>query len=257
MTMTEHNIIVRPDGQSSSEYPLLNVQSIKEMLGIYQDNIAPHDMSSFELPRIKCPPGASTVWRLDTPDGKEHTREIEGIVLAWRLARAYSRRSLHDGGGGQPPDCSSKDGFYGVGDPGGPCADCRLSKFGSSTKGGGRGQACKQMRQLLLVRPRETVPYLLSVPPTSLRAASQYFFMLLGRQVPHWGVTTKIRLERTKNQDDGKYARMVFTAGRRLTPAERDVIQPYRRQMRDLLASIEVEATDYTVSEELPPQLEE
>jgi hypothetical protein len=237
--------IVKRDEETN--YPLLKPAAMKQMLGVYQDNIGPYQISSFELPRIKCPAAGSTVWKLDTPDGDEILRELEAIILSWRQARAYWKISLNDGGSQKPPDCSSKDGFFGVGDPGGRCGDCPLAQFGSSTRGGRRGQACKQMRQMLILRPGESVPYFLSVPPTSLRACVQYFLGLASRGVSHWETVTKIRLEKTKNADGTEYSRMIFIAGPRLTGQEQDLMRPYRERMQALLAPIEVVATDYSV----------
>jgi hypothetical protein len=242
-----------PDTETGMEYPLLDATHMENMLKVFEENVGPNGVSEMELPRIKCPTGGQTTWMIQTADGEEALREIEGIVLSWRLARVFWRKSLDEQGGRgvSPPDCVSRDGFYGVGDPGGKCSDCPYARFGSSSKG--RGQACKQMRQILLVRPGESLPHLLNVPPTSLRNASQYFLMLAGRQVPYWGVATKIRLERATNENGVSYARLVFSAGRRLMPNELQVLHPYHEQMRQLLSPVTIESKDYTVIEEPPP----
>jgi hypothetical protein len=237
--------LTKRDDFASSQYPVLRADSMKQMLTVFRDNIGTARISTFELPRIKCPTGGETIWIVQTPEGTETTREIEGIVTAWKTGRAYWKTSIKAGGGNRPPDCSSNDSFYGKGDPGGKCEDCPFAQFGSAPEGG-RGQACKQVRQMLYLRPGEILPYLISVPPTSLRNASQYFLGLVGRQIPYWGVTTKIRLESATNEAGKRYARMVFTVGRRLEGPEVTILKPYHEEMEQMLSPITIDTNDYT-----------
>ena len=68
-----------------------------------------------------------------TLEGEESAKTVEGIIVGWRPARIYWKKGLNEGGGKLPPDCTSIDGFIGIGDPGGACATCPFSKFGSSS----------------------------------------------------------------------------------------------------------------------------
>jgi hypothetical protein len=249
LIMPENNLIVRPDDDLSPDYPILHRDTMQEMLSIFQDNIGDGSISTRELPRIKCPTGGGTTWHFETPDGEESARELEGLILAWRKGRVFWKTPEPSN---KPPDCVSLDGFFGKGDPGGKCADCKYAQFGSSLKGG-RGQACKQIRQMLIVRPGEVLPYLLSVPPTSLRNASQYFLMLVGRQIPFWGITTKIKLEKVQNEGV-PYSRMIFYTGRRLSPQEAAIVKPYHVQMKQVLSPLTIDANDYSTDGEEPSQ---
>lgn len=231
---------------SEIEYPILRASKMQEMLETFRDNAGPAGINSLDLPRIKCPSGGALSWLIPTLDGEEHVKEIEGIVLAWKSARLYWKKPLDEGGGRRPPDCVSRDSFIGIGDPGGECAACPYAQFGSAPKG--RGQACKQIRQMLLVRPGEILPHLITVPPTSLRAASQYFLMLLGRQIPYWTVTTRIGLGRETNESGIAYAKMEFLLGRQLGPTERQVLAPYHVQMKQMLDPVTVDTRDYTIA---------
>jgi hypothetical protein len=250
--MPKKDLVVRPAEAEvvTPEYPLLEAANMRDMLSVFRENVGDGGISTLELPRIQCPAGGALTWTIRTLEGEEDAKEIEGIVLSWRTARVYWEKPLGEGGGRRPPDCTSADGFFGVGRPGGKCIECPFAQFGSASKG--RGQACKQVRQMLLVRPGEFLPHMISVPPTSLRNASQYFLMLLGRQMPYWTVTTRLRLERTQNEDGIAYARILFSVGRRLTPGEQTVLRPYQQEMRQLLSPIEVDSTAYTVVEEEP-----
>src|SRR5262252_2328251 len=188
---------------ATTEYPILEPGQIAETLEIFKDNVGPGGISTLDLPRIKCPTGGDTTWLLPTLDGDQHEKEIEGIVLAWKPARLFWRKSIAEGA---------------------------YAEFGSSSKG--RGQACKQVRQMLLVRPGEILPHLTTVPPTSLRNAAQYFLRLLGLKIPFWGVTTKIRLERARNEANIDYAKMTFLKGRLLTTEELAAIRPFPQQLK-------------------------
>lgn len=248
-TMPEKRLsTIPPETPGENEYPLLRATNMQDILATLRENAGPAGISSLDLPRIKCPSGGALSWIVPSLDGETSTKEIEGIVVAWRPGRLYWKRPMGEGGGRRPPDCISRDGFIGVGDPGGECSDCPYAQFGSAAKG--HGQACKSIRQLLIVRPGEILPHLISVPPTSLRPASQYFLMLLGRQIPYWAVTTRIRLEKATNDDGIAYARMQFLAGRQLNDAERIVLGPYHAQMKSMLDPLTIDARDYGVAEE-------
>jgi len=242
--MDETSVTVTPSG---SEYPLLRLGTTQDLLDIFRDNLGAAGLDTLDLPRVKVPSGGALSWAIGTLDGEESAKELEGIVLSWRPARLYWKKAIGEGGGRKPPDCTSRDGFIGVGDPGGNCAQCPFAQFGSATKG--TGQACKQVRQLLLVRPGEILPHLISIPPTSLKAASQYFLMLLGRQMPYWGVTTKLRLERATNEAGINYAKVQFFMGRVLSPQERQLLTPFHEQMQQLLTPLAVDARDYTAED--------
>jgi hypothetical protein len=231
-------------------YTFLHPGAVSELLDLIRDNVGDAGIQALDLPRINSPSGGSLMWMVKTLEGEESAKVVEGLILAWRTGRIYWKRALGEGGGRQPPDCISRDGFLGTGDPGGPCGQCPFSKFGSASKG--KGQACKQIRQLLLVRPGEILPCLLSVPPTSLKPAQDYFMALLSRRIPYWGVVTRIALEKATNEDGIAYARMSFSGGRILTPQELSTLAPFHKQMQDMLSPRIIDARDYSVEDDGP-----
>jgi len=242
--MTETNLTVLPPDET--EYTLLNPENMAQMMDVFQQNVGSDGISSLDLPRIKVAAGDTQVFKLQGLQGDETEKQLEGIILAWRKGRLYWKEDPNQPGARikRPPDCVSKDAVTGEGDPGGECALCPYAKFGSNPKGG-RGQACKQIRQLLLVRPGESLPYLIAVPPTSLKPASQYFLMLWSRQVPFWAVTTKLQLDLVRNADGIEYSKIQFSLGRRLSPQEKGVLQPYQEKMSGLLSPMALDAGDY------------
>lgn len=242
--------VTRP--AAAADYPLLRAEGREELLEVFHDNLGDAGLSSLDLPRIKVPSGGALSWNVRSAEGEESVRELEGIVLAWRPGRLYWKKAIGEGGGRKPPDCTSTNGFIGIGDPGGECSYCAYSKFGTSTKG--HGQACKQIRQLLFVRPGEILPHLISVPPTSLKACSEYFLMLLGRQIPYWSVVTRLRLEKASNEDQIEYAKVQFALGQTLAREEREELRPFHDRMKQLLAPAPIDARDYSVEGPVPPE---
>ncbi len=163
---------------------------------ILSENLGSDDLTEFDLDRVKIPSGGATQWRVPTLEGEVETKTLDGVIIYWKNARAYW--STKFGEGDNVPDCTSTNGEYGVGDPGGDCKYCPLAQFGSAPGG---GQECTQMRMLFIVRPDSLMPVVVVLPPTSIKPARQYFLRLAGAQKPYWAVVTRLTLERTKNKD--------------------------------------------------------
>jgi hypothetical protein len=110
-----------------------------------------------------------------------------------------------------------------VGDPGGKCADCPFAEYESATTPDGKpgkGQACKEMKQLFILRGDSLLPQVVSLPPTSLKAARRFFNWMMGQGVPHAKALIAITLERAENAQKKPYGRAVFDLVRRLEPEE-------------------------------------
>jgi hypothetical protein len=244
-----------PGGELIEPYPLLNPATAGGVLQLLEDNLGSQNFSILNLPRIYVPSGGGLSWRVATLAGEESEKEIEGIVVAWRSARVYWRESYGGGGSGKPPDCSSKDGLTGIGDPGGTCTECPYAQFGSALQPNGQpglGQACKDIRQLLVLRPDEILPHLLNVPPTSLRAFNQYSMGLLSARISYWGATTKMTLEKATSDGGKPFARIGFRMGKRLGAEEQQVLLPYHKRMKEVLHPSILDVSDYITVEDEP-----
>jgi hypothetical protein len=125
-----------------------------------------------DLDRVHVPLGGSTTWQVPGINGTESVSELDGIILGYQDQRAFWRGSPEEGTPGAPPDCASPDTVNGVGDPGGLCCNCPFAQFGSGSTG--RGQACRLTRELLFARPQDRLPFIVSVPPSSLRNVRKF-----------------------------------------------------------------------------------
>lgn len=192
------------------------------------DDIAP------DFPRVKIPAGGQVSFEVlnpERPDDPDVTKTLEGVIVMQHTANAYWQTSET---GGNPPDCSSDDGVTGYGKPGGACASCPLNEFGSGE--GGSGKACKNMKNIYLLRDGEMIPLLLSLPPTSLKAFRQYANTLrfAGRGLS--SVVTRVGLKRQEGNGNA-YSVATFAMAGALSPELAKAGREYARQMRESLTA--------------------
>ena len=106
------------------------------------------DGFTMSFPRIKIPAGGVLQFELPTgdPQHPDYSPTLTGVILYNHASCAYWPEG-DEYNDDVPPLCSSVDGKQGYGEPGGTCATCTLSQFGSASNG--RGKACKNMRVLV------------------------------------------------------------------------------------------------------------
>jgi hypothetical protein len=216
-----------------------------QLTAFLKENIGAQGLKPFDLDRVKVPAGGGTTWEVPSLKGPQNAPVLEGIIMHFRDVRSYWKEAF--GGGANPPDCASQDGMVGVGVPGGACHSCPLAEFGSAPKKngkGGRGQACKQIRMMLLLRQDDMVPLLILAPSSSLKAARSFFLRLVSNGLPYYGVTTQLRLTKTKNADGIEYSQMSFAMGRQLEPDEFQKVQVIGQALRDLFSAVTIDAGD-------------
>lgn len=189
------------------KYPTLDPNN--NLIELLEDNIGSAEegggITFSDLDRVTVTPGGTPSWVVpDLLAGETMVKKLTGIVLRWEASRAYwDSTDLSD----SPPDCSSRDGVTPI--PGGlyaeggeradenppmpytvrgvevvdpetgqpalrvSCANCPMNQFGSSLKGTG-GKGCKESRLLYLMRPGESLPTIVSLPPTSIRPLKSF-----------------------------------------------------------------------------------
>jgi hypothetical protein len=232
--MSEANELIVP-GQNGLMLPeklqnygvlTLNVQEIGEVM---RENLGGNALTPADLDRIKIPSGGGTQWTIEGLDGEEDCKEFEGIIVHWKDARVYWSKEYD--GSKNPPDCHSDNIIFGIGTPGGDCQTCPYSKFGSSPKEGSNGQACKQIRVLFIVRPGNLLPVVLTLPPTSIPAAKNYFMRLASMNRRYWSMTTRFTLEKDKNSGGITYSKVKVERGT-------DIPADYMAELRRFVESI-------------------
>ena len=164
-------------------------------------------MMSFQ--RVKIPAGGQLQFEIPTedPDNPDYARTLEGVILYNHAAcTLWPEGSEYDED--TKPLCSSVDGKTGIGEPGGACATCPMNAYGSA-RDGGRGKACKNMRDIYLLRSGEYLPLQLSLPPTSLRPFNDFMNLaFVPRRRPSYSAIVEIGLKRAES---GGYTYSVAT----------------------------------------------
>jgi hypothetical protein len=202
-------------------------ETLDAVVEAFSLNLASGTISMFDMPKIKVQP---TGWDVPTLDGRgKIVPEIEGVIVFQRDVRAYYK---DPNAGKVPPDCSSSDCRTGIGDPGVACGSCAFAKFKSAPDG--VSQACKQIKQLFLLRGESLFPEIVSLPPTSGAVARKVFAQLITQGVSWNRAVIKMTIDRLENPQKKVYGRVVFEMVRRLTPEESKVSATFYGLCEDL-----------------------
>ena len=207
---------------------LENAQNAIEAL---RANLEGETLSPLDLDKVGIPAGGGTTFCIPTLSGDENTPEIVGVIVGIQNARAYWEGDYS--GSNEPPICVSEDNVTGVGEPGGVCKFCPMTEFGSDSRG--KGQACKQIKRLFLLRPGSMLPLVVTLPPTSIRPATRYLLRLAGVGLKYQAAVTRITLEKTKNSEGIAYSTAVFALAGKLDPGQSQVMEDYAKSMGPLL----------------------
>lgn len=206
---------------SSSSIPQPSAAEIAELMA---ESFAPDEsLGVTDLPRIRVPAGGGQNWEL--PDGSA-ARQFDAIIVHRQITRSYW--SSQYSGENTPPDCSSEDGVIGVGTPGGECAKCPLSQFGSDGK---NGQACKRINRLFLLFDGGIMPVVLNVPPSSGKYVLQYLVSLATSGIGYWQVKTRFTLAKAKSSTGIEYSIVQFQRAGELSAIDAENVEVMRRQL--------------------------
>lgn len=223
----------------------------------------------FMAPKIKLPSGGLDVFIAG--DGDTMKPGFDAIVVISQMSRAFWPSKSANG---LPPLCASADSAVGwLNDspdkeqlraalsatsrhPGltsldsghaGPyaCDRCPLSGWGTAADGG-RGQACKALRRLVLLIDGWTTPAIMTLPPTSAKIWDLYASSR-ARTPGHsyFTVRTRFDLERKANAAGTQYSVVKLSVAAPLTDAETSAVLGIRAQYADLVRSMEIEPAEY------------
>ena len=191
----------------------------------------------FSYPRIKIPAGGSLQFEIpsDDPENPDYAKTIVGVILCNHATCAYwPEGSEYDDN--VNPYCFSVDGKTGFGAPGGACADCALNKYGSVENG--KGKACKNMRNLYILRSGDFMPVLLALPPTSIRPFTDFMSAAFAsRRRPPYSSIVEIGLRRVDNGSN-LYSVATFRKVRDFEGEDLLTIQKYALNFREQIKSV-------------------
>lgn len=213
--------------------------ALKEAFAI---NMASGGLSLFDLPRIKIMNGGA-LWVIPALEGEKTEGTLEGVIVYARDTRVYYASK---DAGNTPPDCSSPDSIAGSGTPGGDCAKCPLAQWNSGENG---AQACKQVKQLFMLRGDGMFPEIVTLPPTSVKAARQFFLKLTTSGVPYFHALLAIDLQKAENAQKKAYGKAIFRFLRKLTPEEIRRATDFHESMKQFASQLPAQADRQEVEE--------
>lgn len=175
------------------------------------NNLMDEEMEGLQLnfDRVKIPSGGGIAFEVpgDNPDEPDMTKEIVGIIVDHHPINACWQNKYE--GQNTPPDCSSMDGKYGTGIPGGECKFCKLNQFGTAEDG--KGKVCKNMHRVYLLRSGDLFPLLITLPPTSIKSLSDYIKRVITKGLKTCKVITKVTLKKVQNNTGIAYSQAQFS----------------------------------------------
>lgn len=239
-----------------------------------QNEIAADNNGAFlyKPTRLKFPSGGMSAFSIDDNDVLKPP--VRAIITVGQIARAFWPTN---DAAGVPPLCSSADGLYGRFDPDnalvkdaqalehkhpalafypeptkmvGPwsCMGCPMAQWGSAG-GERRGQACKDLRRLLLYVEGWTMPALMTLPPTSAGAFDSYSSaMQRTKGKSYFTQWTVIDLSSESSTTGIKYSVAKFSAGGPLTAEQQYAVFQLRKDYAQLVREKAVDVEDYDVS---------
>lgn len=198
-------------------------------------------MESMSFQRVKIPAGGTLQYEIPTedPDNPDYAKTLTGVILynhsaytLWPEGNEYDEDTK--------PLCSSVDGKTGIGEPGGACTTCPMNAYGSATDGG-RGKACKNMRQLYLLRSGEYMPLSISLPPTSLKPFKEFLnraFVLRRRAT--YGSIVQLGLKK-ENNGGNDYSVATFRLVRDFQGEELAQIRSYAVSFKEQIKALNIQ----------------
>jgi hypothetical protein len=219
-----------------NQFAITNADTSNDAVEALKENLGGDRLSEFDLDQVKVPSGGSTVWEVPGISGTEAAKEITGVIVHMGKRRAYWSNPDPSG---ESPDCSSKDGLTGRGDPGGSCETCPMNEWGSSTKEGSRGKACNERLMLFVVRKDDPLPLVISCPPSSLGALKKFRTRL---RVPYWKAITSLTLVRKTNDGGQPYSEIVPALAGVLDDEAAAAVKKYADQMASVFSNAKVES---------------
>lgn len=186
---------------------------------------------NIQFPVIKVPAGGGLAFEVpgDDPNSPDLQKEFNAVILYHHPLLSYYKEKYT--GGSQAPDCGSFDGVFGIGEPGGRCAECPLNQFGTGENG---GKACKTKRRVFLLREGESIPTILTLPTGSLNDFSKYVMRLISKGKKSNQVVTKFSLTKAQNSGGIAYSKVVLATAYDLTKDDIESISLMTEQVKAL-----------------------
>lgn len=188
-------------------------------------------------------------------------KTFRGIIIDKHRCNAYWEQAFGDSGGGVPPNCSSLDAKIGTMDGGNnrECVACRFNIFGSASNGEGekaKGKACKNMMRIAIMMDGHQLPQRLTLPPSSLRPADEYFSRLIDLGLPMRSIITEFSLVEGKSSEGIRYSQIRLNNGNQISYERFKAIKDFLGRHLAQIRGQEIKTEEY-VTPETPENISE
>ena len=244
----------------ANKYDGLDPELIEEL----KEQMEDQDDSGILCNVVKIPSGGGIAYEVQMggdPNEVQAKTEIVGAVVFTHRMNAYWEQEYGSGSddSSQLPACSSMDGKTGVLAETGElrsCETCPFNQYGTDTKGG-RGKACKNMRRIYIIADKDPTPYLMTVPPTSIKDVNTQLTHILAAGVPYTKMILACKLTKAKNANNVSYSKVTVERVGTLPDATAAKIAAFRREIKTQYSSMAITLEDYvTVDDTAKPQEE-
>jgi hypothetical protein len=220
---------------SIKDWAITKAADAAQIMGM---NLGGMELSASDLPRLKFP--KSPIWTIPSAKGDNNTPTLTGAILYIRATRVFFTEK-YSPKNPTAPACWSNDSINGMGKPGGLCKKCPMAKFGSAAQmgladEGSNGQACTQRLMIAFLTQDSRLPYILSLPPTSLKPMKQF---LLGLDKPFWEYQFQLGLE-PKQNNFGDYVVVRPMPVKELDPESIERVKASALEYKALLEGIDI-----------------
>lgn len=138
------------------------------------------------------------------PDSPATYIEVVLVKVNKNVSKVWYATGYQEGAEAKKPDCYSSDGVAPNLDSEKPqsktCATCKFNQWGSKvTEGGKKAKACTDTVRMAIAKPDLlNDPYLIRVPPATIRSLGEYGQMLAKRGVAYNMVVTRIAFDQAE-----------------------------------------------------------
>lgn len=195
---------------------------------------------------IKMPSGSVKAFSIEgaTEDDAEVVKEFDGVILFTHRINAYWPTAISDTGAGTPPECSSFDGKTGLDISSGEmkqCATCPHNQFRTD----GTGKECKNMRRVYLLRSGQSVPYLLSVPPTSMKDFTKSLKQIMAGSTGYTHMVLTFGLKDSVSKGGIHYSKLTVRKKADLSDDQAKVVEAIRKTVKEQYKTVAITSGDY------------
>ena len=222
----------------------------EELKAELEDEFADLDPDTgIDCKKIKVMNGGAGLFTIETEDEKkpEKVSEVEGVMIFTHRSNGYWSKEFGTEEN-QAPDCMSMDGKQGVVFETGElreCEYCQYNQYGTDKQG--RGKACKNTRRIYLMLSGKQEPYLLSVPPTSMKDVNKQLSRIMGRsKTPYTRMVLKFSLETVKSKVGMEYSKIMVEQVGILPEEQFKITAKLRTELKEQYKNIAMTADDFT-----------